>query len=260
MIKKYTRRFFIEKPLIGYSILGLILWITTDFFAGLIPFSIGLYITFRRQDKERATNNTKKKCTQCQMEIPSLAKKCPHCQSKLKMPVSAGGKMVAFLATVAIVSSVVIASNTSLVQQQDTYVPPAREIVIETVFDIPSLVGKSLSELETVLGTPDYNEEPPATYVQFNDDRTWDKTWNKDGYSLSVTYNIDTKKVIELFLGSDSDASLVTFRKTENIIKVGNLSTNSPEYSVEFVKLKAILGKPKSETPDGYTGAIVRVK
>jgi hypothetical protein len=91
---------------------------------------------------------------------------------------------------------------------------------IQKVFDVPSLIGKNLSELETILGVPNYNDAPPATYVKMSDIRTWEKTWNKDGYSLMVTYNIDTNKVIELFLGSDSDASLVTFRNTVNILKV----------------------------------------
>lgn len=147
-------------------------------------------------------------------------------------------------------------SNITTSLQQQTEAP--EEIV--AVFDLEVIYGKNLDEIKTILGTPDYDNEPPATYVQYSDIRTWDKTWNKSGYSLSATYNIDTKEIIELFLGSDSDASLIVFRDTNNILKVGNLSANSDQYSIEFIKLKAILGKSKSETPNGYTGAIIRKK
>lgn len=129
---------------------------------------------------------------------------------------------------------------------------------VNQVFDIPPLVGKNLDELIAILGTPDEDSEPPATYVKLSDDRTWDKAWYREGYSLSVSYNIDTGKVVDLFLGSNSDHSLTVFRDTNNILTVGNLSSTSTDYSVEFVKIKAALGKPLSETPEGYTGAIIR--
>lgn len=131
------------------------------------------------------------------------------------------------------------------------------------VFDVPSLVshvGRDIAEMTTALGTPDVNTEPPATYTEHSEIREWEKTWEKEGYALTATYNIDTKKVTELFLGSDRDATLVVFRDRNNILKVGNLSITSQEYSVEFVKLRAVLGAPKENTPEGYTGAIIRKK
>lgn len=256
---KYFKFAFKEKPLLGYGILGLILWLLISSFLAIISFTIGLYITLHRKETARALSDNKKKCSQCQMEIPLMAKKCPHCHSKLKTPASALKLSVVFFLITMMISSLFTAFN-SKTEPQSSYVPPPRENLVTTVFDVPSLVGKSLTELEENLGTPDYNDEPGATYVQFNEDRTWQKTWNKSGFSLSATYNIDTREVTDLFLGSDSDASLVTFRSTSNILKVGNLETDSPDYSVEFVPLKAILGKPKSETPSGYTGAIIREK
>jgi len=258
-IVSYAKYLFKEKPILGYGFLGLILWLAIDFFLGLILFSIGLYITFRRQDAERIISNSTKKCSQCQMEIPFLAKKCPHCQSKLKTPLSAGGKMIAFLAIVAIVVSIVVASNANTVpQQQDTYIPPLREV--EMVFDIPSLLEKSLSQLETELGTTTNDVPPTDTYLQFSEIRTWEMSWHKSGYFLMVTYNIDTEEIIDLFLGTATDATLATFRDTNNILKVGNLVINSPDYSVEFVELRAILGQPKLSTTEGYTGAIITTK
>lgn len=137
--------------------------------------------------------------------------------------------------------------------------PVQQAPAIEMAFDVPSLLGKNISELAAILGTPDENAEPTATYRQFSDVRTWDKAWYRDGYSLSASYNIDSGKVVDLFVGTHTDAALVTFRNTANILTVGNLTTSDPLYSVEFVKLKAILGQ-SGATPEGYTGAIVKAK
>lgn len=119
----------------------------------------------------------------------------------------------------------------------------------KVVFDVPSLVGKDLKQLREILGTPSYDKEPTVQQVALVD--TWEKTWTREGYDLMVTYNIKTKKVVDLFLGADTDATYAIFENTNNILKVGNLQPNSNEYSVEFVKV--IKG-------NGYTGAIIKRK
>lgn len=205
--------------------------------------------------------NSNKKCPSCQMDIPTKATRCPFCRSRIKAQVTAKTAIIAFFGTMGLIVFLSIMSTPATPSVSETVVTvPVRQQVVEQAFDIPSLMGMTLSELEAELGVPDYNKEPESTYIQFSDIRTWEKTWNKNGYALTVTYNIDTKNVSEYFLGTDTDASLVTFRDTNNILKVGNLTETSPEYSLEFIKLKAILGKPKSETPEGYTGVIIRSK
>ncbi len=66
-----------------------------------------------------------------------------------------------------------------------------------------------------------------------------------------ATYNVQTKEVVDLFLGTNTDAAFASFSDTGNILKVGNLKKNDSRYSIEFVR--ALKG-------DGYTGAIVREK
>jgi len=117
-------------------------------------------------------------------------------------------------------------------------------------FDVPSLVGKNLSELESILGTPDYDIEPTATQIELGA-KTWEKSWRKDGYSLMATYNTSNQTVTDLFLGGNSDKAFEEFKDTNNILKAGNLSTDSNLYSVEFVK---------AVNASGYTGAIVKQK
>jgi hypothetical protein len=135
----------------------------------------------------------------------------------------------------------------------ETPTPTPTQQTVVAAFDIPSLVGKSLSEIETALGAPTKYTPPPQTYVENSSIRTWEKTWNKDGYSLMVTYDLDTLAITDLFLGTDTDAAFATFNKKENILATGNLSATSNEYSLEFVE---VINKPEQ----GYTGVIIRSK
>lgn len=174
----------------------------------------------------------------------------------LNLNLSVIARVLTAIILVGIISIVTSSFNYASQKAQENTV--TESIDVSTVFDVPSLVGKDIVGLTEELGTPNKNTEPTGTYKELSDVRTWEKIWEKDGYSLMATYDIDTKKVIDLFLGSDSDASLIIFRNTNNILKVGNLVTDSPDYSIEFVKLKAILGSSGAGTPQGYTGAIIR--
>ncbi len=110
-------------------------------------------------------------------------------------------------------------------------------------FDVPTLVGKSLAELDSTLGTPTKYTEPTQLQINSGVD-TWEKTWSKDKVDLMVTYDIKTKAVVDLFLGGN-------FENTDSILKSGNLSTTDSNYSVEFIKAR---------NGSGYTGAIIKKK
>jgi hypothetical protein len=121
---------------------------------------------------------------------------------------------------------------------------------VTMAFDIPSLVGKSLSELETTLGTPTQYTIPPTANVDGSKIKTWEKTWQKNDHSLMVTYNLATNEVIDLFLSADSDVAFANFRSRENILKVGNLSSSSTAYTLKFVETM-------KKSDDGYTGVTI---
>lgn len=131
--------------------------------------------------------------------------------------------------------------NDTVIETQTTSIKP--------VFNIPELVGKNLNELIVLLGTPTQDSEP--TQLQSDMFTNWEKAWVKDGYFILATYDIKTKKIVDLFLGTDNEASFETFKNTENILNIGNISTSSNSYSVNFVK---------ALNADGYTGAIVKEK
>ena len=122
--------------------------------------------------------------------------------------------------------------------------------VSTAIFDVPSLVGKDLTELIADLGTPDENTEPTPLQTEHGT-KTWEKAWKRDGYSLLATHDTSSTHVVDLFLGADSDAVFEKFKDTDNILKAGNLTQTDSQYSVEFVKAK---------NASGYTGAIVREK
>ncbi len=143
----------------------------------------------------------------------------------------------------------VVFGTMGLIFSSDDQIAVAPVSTQKMVFDIPSLVGKDVKQLREILGTPSYDKEPTSQQAALFG--TWEKTWTREGYDLMVTYNIRNKKVVDLFLGADTDATYAIFENTNNILKVGNLQSNSSEYSVEFVKV--IKG-------NGYTGAIIKQK
>jgi hypothetical protein len=124
---------------------------------------------------------------------------------------------------------------------------------VTSAFDIPSLIGKTVSELETTLGTPTKYTIPPTANVDGSKIETWEKTWEKNEHSLMVTYNLDTNEVVDLFLSTDSDSAFANFKSKDNILLVGNLSADSTDYELEFVETM-------NTSDTGYTGVIIKAK
>lgn len=108
----------------------------------------------------------------------------------------------------------------------------------------------TIDEVGEALGTPSHGLEPTADQLKLGI-RSWEKTWSRDDHYLLVTYDVETRRVIDVFVGSESDAVFASFKQTDNILKAANLTGNEPRFDIEFVK--ALRG-------GGYTGAIVRQK
>lgn len=151
---------------------------------------------------------------------------------------------------IAVIAAFVIAGSMEDSSINSSVVQTPQEVVSVHVFDIPALLGKNIGALKQALGTPSDDTEPTAAQLELGTD-TWEKSWTKGEYSLMATYDVKTKKVIDLFLGADSDAAFKRFEDTNNILAAGNLSRSNNQYSVEFVRAR---------NGPGYTGAIVRAK
>lgn len=101
---------------------------------------------------------------------------------------------------------------------------------VKTVFDIPSLVGKNVEEVVTLIGQPKKGsilaEEEIIKNLASKPDE-WDFEIEKDGQKLLVTYNLKTRIVKDLFISGDNK---------ENLLKIGNLKENADNYTLNFVK------------------------
>ena len=95
------------------------------------------------------------------------------------------------------------------------------------VFDIPSLIGKSIDEIREIVGKPqDKEPEPTMLQLQIGIDE-WSNVFTKDGEELLVTFNPRTRQVIDFFLGGEGKTLLM---------QQGNLADGTPAYRIEPVK------------------------
>ncbi|MDD5759887.1 MAG: hypothetical protein PHI06_12490 [Desulfobulbaceae bacterium] len=125
---------------------------------------------------------------------------------------------------------------------------PHREQV-SSVFDVPSLLGKNINQIRTALGTPTYDKEPTKLQLSLGVTE-WDKSWEREGADLLVTYNIKTKKVIDFFIGGVDPSGSTNDKKL--LLDVAGLKEGDPKYKLEFVEVRV----PKPE-PGFYTGVKV---
>ena len=107
------------------------------------------------------------------------------------------------------------------------------------------MVGKNVDEIKTIL-LPYKNKTLEPTDQQITlGAKEWDMEFTKDGKDLLVTYNINSRQIVDFFISTD-DPSGKTKDKS-HLLEIGNLSENSEEYKVEFVA--AIID------PSSFTGA-----
>jgi len=237
--------FYKNKKVIA-TVLGLVIIICLIFaWKELIILSVIIYLirVWVKSEKNKNNGNIKKYCPHCKEEVKDGATRCSHCQGKIPHW-TIFKKAIAGLFGLIIIS-IIIASGSDSKPKEITSIPASN--VQNYVFDIPSLIGKNLSEIKIILGTSETSIEPTQFQIDNGVD-IWEKVWKKNGYSVMATYNIKTKEIIDLFLSSDN-----IFTNTTDILKTGNLSLDNSKYSVEFVK-------SLNKNIPGYTGAIIKVK
>lgn len=95
----------------------------------------------------------------------------------------------------------------------------------KAIFDVPSLIGKSIDEVKGILGEPTKYTAP--TKQQLEVFPIWDMEYTKDDTNLLVTYNPKSKVITDFFMdGSDQ----------QRLLALGNLQEKSDNYIVETVK------------------------
>ncbi len=121
------------------------------------------------------------------------------------------------------------------VAQQTSSVPRVRTPMI---FDVPSLIGMTVSEVKTALGKP--TETSKRINADYHDAYI---LYPRDGQDLMVSYDYGSNVVTDFFLSTD-DASGKT-QNTTRLLDRANLSDGDARYRVEFVK---VLNDPSSFT------------
>lgn len=105
------------------------------------------------------------------------------------------------------------------------------EVTRPFVFDVPSLVDKDIDKAKIILGSP-LDKEP--TEKQMSKTDKWSLTFGKDDKELLVTYNTDTGKIIDFFIGTDDPSGKT--KDKNHLLELGNLKESDSHYKIEFVK------------------------
>lgn len=128
--------------------------------------------------------------------------------------------------------------------QQSAATQPAQK-VNQYVFDVPSLIGKNIDEIRTVLGIPVDKDltEPTALQLEMGT-KEWNNTFKKDGVELLVTYRTTDRKVVDFFISQNGKFN--STKDKESLLGQGNLNEKDSKYRIEFVKML--------KDPSSFTG------
>ena len=137
-------------------------------------------------------------------------------------------------------------SNLSNVTPVAVAVPSMEEDTTKMVFDVPELVGKSVKQVESILGPADRSFEPTNIQLEMGVIEA-DKTFDKNGSSLLITYDYRTGKIKDFFIDTPDPSGATD--STVSLLKLGNLERGSGRYTIKFV--------PTIKDPSVYTGVIV---
>jgi hypothetical protein len=115
------------------------------------------------------------------------------------------------------------------------------------VFDVPSLLHKNIDEITKILGVPKDNSELTQEQMRLGNDE-WSKEYEKDGFTLTVTYHVKNRNVIDFFVGANDE--IYKNKDKEKMFSLTNTTDSDSRYITSFVS--------EIKNPSSFTGILIK--
>lgn len=107
------------------------------------------------------------------------------------------------------------------------------------IFDIPTLLHDNIKNVQLKLGEPIDTSPEPTKEALAAGTTSWSNVFQKDGFRIAVTYNIQTGLIESIFLSKahteeDELNWLISPKDKPILLQAGNLKENSSDYTAEF--------------------------
>lgn len=120
--------------------------------------------------------------------------------------------------------------------------------VMAVVFDLETLYGKNIDEIREVLGEPtDTDREPSALQIEMGT-KEWYNSFTKNGYELTVTYDVTSRAVVDFFLSANDPSGPDGLTRNTTLLEMILNVQDSVNFTVEPVNAL--------KDPSYYTGII----
>ena len=166
-------------------------------------------------------------------------------QKDNNMPKGTSIKKVWIISVISFVLIIIVVSiglASGQTPQQTTIQEPTTKPTVKTsyVFDVPNLLTLNIDQVRESIGQPVDKDIEPTSQQLNNSSGEWDNTFRKGGEELLVTFNVKTRKIIDLFISGDNKALLLE--------KTG-LYEGDARYTLKFVQALS--------DPELITGVII---
>ena len=168
----------------------------------------------------------------------------------LKLGLLVGGVIIIFIiGSLSLRATKTPASTPSTFQKTITASPTPTAIPTpKFIFDVPSLIGKNIDEIRTILGEPIDGEltEPNQQQIELGMTQ-WDNIFNKNEYQLQISFNATSRKVIDFFVNP-----LSGYVDQNKLMEISNTKENASNYTIKAVK--------ELKNPNNITGITITPK
>lgn len=188
-----------------------------------------------------------KKCNFCKKEVDKNANRCHHCQADLRSWFRRHYILSALFLIIAIPFIISNVSDSLNKAEQAKVQNALKDEPI--IFDISTFQSAKIDEVILKLGEPTSRFTP--TKKQQEQDYKADITYKKEGEELTISYDINTKKIIDFFIPSKEGENKMTVEGRAKILRKLNISEDSKQFGIQFNK--------NLKDQSLFTGVIIKI-